>query len=171
MIASQKIYFYNEVTSTQDIAYKKAKEGGQVGTVVVAESQTQGRGRFGRKWHSPRRGGLYLSVILNPDLSDKKPEITLLAARCVAKTIGLRLNISPTIKHPNDVLLNRKKVAGILAEMKDGHLILGIGVNINTLIKDLPYGATSIFEETGVKLERKELLNALLKELNDAFSD
>lgn len=174
-IISNKIYRYNEVTSTQDVAYKKAMGGERAGTVVVAESQTQGRGRLGRKWQSPK-GGLYLSIILNPELSDKDSKLTLTAAECVARIIGARCNLppstyhlEPTIKHPNDVLLNGKKAAGILAEMKDGHLILGIGINVNTLLKDLPEGATSIFEETGRKSDNKELMGALLKEINHAF--
>lgn len=157
------IYSHIEVTSTQDIAYKKAIEGEGAGTVVVAESQTKGRGRLGRKWHSPK-GGLYVSIILNPRLYTQDSKLALTAAGCVAKVIGA------TIKHPNDVLLNGKKVAGILAEMRDGCLILGIGINANTLLKDLPEGATSIFEETGKRVDNKELLNALLKEINHAFS-
>lgn len=160
-----RIYRYNEITSTMDVAYKKALQGESAGAVVVAESQTQGRGRLGRRWQSPK-SGLYMSIILNPELSNEDSGVTLVAAECVAKIIGGAV----TIKPPNDIMLNGKKVAGVLAEMKDGHLILGIGINVNTLLKDLPEGATSIFEETGLKTDTDNLLDALLKELNSAFS-
>lgn len=127
---------FHEVTSTNDVLKKLADEGAQEGTVIAARTQTCGRGRMDRTWISPK-GNLYMSLLLRPEFPVKEIlKLTLLSACAVADAVKKTTSLSPTLKWPNDLLLNGKKVCGILCEgsfAKNAfqYLIAGIGVNVN----------------------------------------
>jgi len=174
-IIAKKIYSYKETASTNDTAYDLAASGEKEGSVVIAESQSAGRGRMGRKWFSPKSKGAYFSVILRPDILPKKvPGITLFSALSVAKTIRETMNLDAFIKWPNDVLIDGQKICGVLTEMnaetdKINFVIIGVGININTKKEDLPKGATSIMEELGRELSRIETVRGIFKNLDKYY--
>ncbi|PIP67563.1 MAG: biotin--[acetyl-CoA-carboxylase] ligase [Candidatus Omnitrophica bacterium CG_4_9_14_0_2_um_filter_42_8] len=174
-IIARKIYSYKETSSTNDAAYQLAASGEKEGSVIIAESQTAGRGRMGRSWVSPRSKGAYFSVILRPDILPKEvSSITLFSALSVAKTIREMAGLAAFIKWPNDVLINNKKICGILTEMnaetdKINFVIIGIGININTKEEFLPKGATSIMEAKGAEISRVELVKGIFKNLDKYY--
>ncbi|MBU3911852.1 MAG: biotin--[acetyl-CoA-carboxylase] ligase [Candidatus Omnitrophica bacterium] len=175
-IIGKKIYSYDEVASTNDAAHKLALSGEKEGLVVTAEYQTRGRGRLGRKWVSPRGKGAYLSVILRPDVLPREAcMITLFSALSVAMTIREETGLPALIKWPNDVLINSKKVSGILTELnaetdKVNFVIAGIGININTKKELLPEGGTSIFVEKDSQVSRVDFVKRLLKNLDKYYA-
>jgi BirA family biotin operon repressor/biotin-[acetyl-CoA-carboxylase] ligase len=140
------------------------------GTVAVADEQTEGRGRLGRRWLAPAGTSILCSILLRPPVpSERLPELTLLAARACAEAISAETGLGVAVKKPNDVLISGRKVAGILGEAREGHVVLGIGVNVNVAAAELPerpqIPATSLLEETGKPLERAPLLVELLDRL------
>jgi BirA family biotin operon repressor/biotin-[acetyl-CoA-carboxylase] ligase len=140
------------------------------GTVAVAEEQTEGRGRLGRRWVAPPGTSILCSVLLRPSVSTEHlPELTLVAARACAEAIGAATGLEASVKEPNDVLIEGRKVAGILGEAREGYVVLGIGINVNVSAADLPgrtqIPATSLLEETGGRVERAPLLAELLERL------
>ena len=149
----KEVISYKKVDSTNTVAYSLAEKGMKEGTVVLADEQAKGKGRHGRSWVSPPRAGVYLSCILRPKIAPKEiARITLLAAVAVAKAIRNFSGLDALIKWPNDILINDKKVCGILTEMRAEQdsvefIVVGIGINVNTKSKYLPKGATSIKEE------------------------
>ncbi len=171
-LIGKKIFSYREIGSTNDAAYKWAESGEAEGAVVVAEYQTKGRGRLGRKWVSPRGKGAYFSVILRPDILPRELSlITLVSSLSVARTIREAVDLAAFIKWPNDILVNQKKVCGILTELsgetdKINFVIAGVGVNINTKKELLPEGATSLAAEKGKEISRVDFVRALLKNLD-----
>ena len=176
-VIGRKIYSYKELSSTNDAAYKLALSGETEGAVVIAEYQTKGRGRLGRKWVSPRSKGVYLSVILRPDILPKEGSIiTLFTSLSVAKTIRETADLPAFIKWPNDVFVNKHKVSGILIELngeidKINFVIVGIGININTKKELLPEGASSLSVEKGGSLSRLEFVKNLFKNLDKYYKD
>ena len=174
-IIAKKIYSYKETASTNDAAHDLAMAGEKEGAIVIAESQTAGRGRMGRKWASPKSKGAYFSVILRPDILPKEvPCITLFSALSVAKTIREMLNLAAFIKWPNDVLIDSQKICGVLTEMnaetdRINFVIIGIGININTKKEELPRGATSIMEASGKELSRVEVVRSIFKNLDKYY--
>lgn len=152
-LLGKNIISYRKVDSTNDIAYELAEKGMKEGGVVLADEQSKGKGRHGRIWSSPPKGGIYMSCVLRPRIAlNEVPKITLLAAVAVAKAVRELSGLNALIKWPNDILINGKKACGILTEMKaeqdrTDFIILGIGINVNTKHKDLPKGATSLKEE------------------------
>ncbi|HEX6662328.1 MAG TPA: biotin--[acetyl-CoA-carboxylase] ligase [Gaiellaceae bacterium] len=144
------------------------------GAVAVAEEQTEGRGRLGRVWQTPAGTGVLVSVLLRPAVPPPAlPGLTLVAGRAVADAIREVAGLEPVIKLPNDVLLNGRKVAGILAESSDGRVVLGVGVNANQSAEQLPGDAqteaTSLAIELGRPVDRAELLAAVLAHLEQAY--
>ena len=168
-LIGKKIYSYKEIGSTNEAAYDLAMSGEEEGSVVVAEYQTKGRGRMGRKWISPKGKGAYFSMILRPDILPREiSSITLLSSLAVAKTIREKLGLRALIKWPNDVLINNGKVCGILTEMnaepdKINFIVLGIDININTKEEMLPEGASSLMAEKGEEVSRLEFVRQLLE--------
>ena len=166
----QKIHYFSEIGSTMDAARELAKKGAGEGTIVLAEAQTHGRGRLGREWLSPK-GGIYFTLILRPRISPANaPRINLMASVAVAVTIRKLFGLDAGLKWPNDVLIEGKKVCGILAEMDAetdvlNFVNLGIGINANTSIPRFEKTATSLKHATGKDISRKELLGALLLEI------
>ena len=137
------VYAFLEVESTMALAHELAKTNAPHGTLVLAARQTQGKGRLGRAWNSPK-GGLYCSMLLRPTRPESEiPQLSLVAGLAVAEAIRELTGLFPSIRWPNDLLIGRLKVAGILVERKDA-LVVGIGVNITTRLKDLPKEATTL---------------------------
>src|SRR4029079_7934207 len=117
-IVGRDIRVFEETGSTNDVIEKLARDGVKEGVVVFAESQTQGRGRLGRKWMSPAHKGLWFSVLLRPDLRPQQAtQLTVAAATALARGIRNETGLQPEIKWPNDLLIRGKKVAGILTEL------------------------------------------------------
>jgi BirA family transcriptional regulator, biotin operon repressor / biotin---[acetyl-CoA-carboxylase] ligase len=175
-VIGRDIHVFQETTSTNDVIEKLARDGVKEGAVVFAESQTKGRGRLGRKWMSPAKGGLWFSVLLRPELRPQEAtQLTVASATALRRAIELHTGLRPEIKWPNDILVNGRKVAGILTELsaeldRVKHLILGIGVNVNLNPGDFPSDlrrlATSLKSELGKPVSRPALAVAILRELD-----
>jgi len=171
-IIGKKILSFDLADSTMDIAADVAQTVKGEGVCIFAEGQKKGRGRMSREWQSPKYKGIYLSVILRPDISpNETSKITLTAAVSVTKTIREKTGLAALIKWPNDVLLGDKKVCGILTEMnaeadRVKFVIIGIGINVNTAKSELPKTATSIKEQILDKIDRIEFARSLLEELD-----
>ena len=165
-------YLYAETTpSTQHMFGTDHHEG----AVAVANEQTQGRGRLGRRWASPPGVSVYCSVLLEPAVETPRlPELSIVAGEACAEAIARVTGLEPAIKLPNDVLIGERKVAGILAEARDSRVILGIGVNVNVDPVDLPEGlrtpATSLAAELGRPVDRVEVLVTLLEALEQHYA-
>jgi BirA family transcriptional regulator, biotin operon repressor / biotin---[acetyl-CoA-carboxylase] ligase len=143
------------------------------GTVIIADRQTEGRGRLGRSWHSESGSGLYISTLLNPNLPIENLScITLMAGVATAST--LQLHAPAKLKWPNDVLLNGKKLAGILCEfIPDSNIIMGIGINLNhtQFPENIQNIATSLKLETGQTVNRTDVALHLLQNLNSEYKE
>ncbi|MBP2241351.1 BirA family biotin operon repressor/biotin-[acetyl-CoA-carboxylase] ligase [Cytobacillus eiseniae] len=173
------IHYEESVESTQKIAQRLVLEEAPEGTIVIAEEQLAGKGRMGRKWHSPKYSGIWMSVILRPNLPPAKaPQLTLITAVAIVQAIEELTNVTPQIKWPNDILLNGKKLTGILTEMQADadriiSVIIGIGINVNQQREDYPEElesiATSLSIELGKKLERAELIKEVLYKLEKLY--
>jgi len=165
------VYRYEELcTSTQRLLHDDDPEG----AVAVAEEQTEGRGRLGRTWHAPARTSVLVSVLLRPEIEPSRlPELSLVAGGAVAEAIADVTGIDPAIKFPNDVLVDGRKVAGILAESSEGRVVLGVGVNANQTADELPGDAqtqpTSLRIELDEPVDRAALLAAILLRLERAY--
>jgi BirA family biotin operon repressor/biotin-[acetyl-CoA-carboxylase] ligase len=164
-------YLYVETCpSTQRLLGSEHVEG----AVAVAEEQTEGRGRLGRTWVSPPGVSILCSVLLEPAVETPQlPELTVIAGEACAEAIGRVTGLEPRIKLPNDVLLRERKVAGILAEARDGRVVLGVGINVNVEPAELPQDvakpATSLLGELGEPVDRAELLVTLLESLEQHY--
>lgn len=164
-----EILCYETVGSTMDEAFRLAAAGAGSGTVVCAEGQTQGRGRQGREWSSPKGRGLYFSLILRPPWAPGEvAKITFLTAVAVCEAARERTGVPARIKWPNDILVGRNKLAGILTEMnaevdRVRFVVVGVGLNVNTLLSQLPRGATSLKAETQKSVPRVPLLQDILR--------
>lgn len=175
------IYFQKEVTSTQLIAHDLVNEGAPHGTLVVSDHQTNGKGRLQRTWHSPNGTGIWMSLILRPEIPlHKAPQMTLLASVAIAEAIAEQTGLSPSIKWPNDILLNGKKVVGILTELKaeadQVHaVIIGPGINVNQTADDFPDElkdvATSLRMELNEKVDRAALIQQIMSTFEKRYDD
>ena len=171
------VIYYEEIDSTNAEARRLSKEGHEQGIVVVAEKQTEGKGRRGRRWESPAGTNLYFSVLLRPVLEPvKAPMLTLIMAFSVAKVICKQEDLRVQIKWPNDLVLSQKKICGILTEMnvtesKIEDVIVGVGVNVNIteFPEELSDKATSLYLEKEDKIERNTLLQAILLEFREQY--
>jgi BirA family biotin operon repressor/biotin-[acetyl-CoA-carboxylase] ligase len=148
------------------------------GAVAVAEEQTAGRGRMGRRWEAPAGSSILVSTLLRPPTGRRAAELSLVAGVSVAIAVERATGLAAQLKWPNDVMLDRRKVAGVLAELKDGAVVLGIGLNVNQRPAELPTAAKaapgSLRSVTGREYERAPLLADLLLELEaryDAWRD
>jgi BirA family transcriptional regulator, biotin operon repressor / biotin---[acetyl-CoA-carboxylase] ligase len=172
-IIGNKIVRYKEIDSTSDEAKRLIKKGALEGTVVVAGTQTEGKGKPGSGWFSPPDYGVYLSVILKPFKNPNDlPSITIIGAEAVIRVIKKVSNLTANIKLPNDVLINGKKIAGILTERdSSGNLIIGVGVNINNPPNSFPpdLTATSLRIESGKEHNLKAFIDLFLTELDREY--
>jgi len=166
----QRIHYFPAIGSTMDAARELAKKGAGEGTVVIAEAQTRGRGRLSREWLSPE-GGIYFTLVLRPRISPAyAPRINLMASVAVATTIRKLFGLKAELKWPNDVLIEGRKVCGILAEMDAemdvvNFVNVGIGINANTSIPQFEKTVTSLKDALGREISRKEFLSVLLMEI------
>jgi BirA family biotin operon repressor/biotin-[acetyl-CoA-carboxylase] ligase len=175
----RNIVFLREVGSTNDFAKDLAGYGAVEGTVVVAETQTAGRGRLGREWVSPK-GGLWFSVVFRPNLKPAEAAgLVFMSGLAVTEVLREMYGLEAETKWPNDVLVNERKVCGILAEMntvgeKVNFVIVGIGVNANFDVEkvfpeELRASVTSLENELGRKVKLEELFKMLLERLENFY--
>jgi len=180
-VFGRSVISYRKVDSTNLIAYELAEKGMKEGAVILADEQVKGRGRHGRHWSSPSKGGIYMSCILRPSIAPNEiSRITLLAAIAVAQAIRDFSSLEVTIKWPNDIMIDQKKLCGILTEMKAEQdsvdfVVLGIGINVNSSKSELPKGASSIKEELRgrsgkIVLSRVELTKKVLEKLEEYYN-
>lgn len=172
MAESFRIYRFKRIDSTNRAAFRYADEGAPPGSVFVAEYQTQGRGKWGRHWVSPAGKDLLFSILLCPRWKASRASgVTQIACRSVAKVLEKRFKLHPTFKRPNDILIQGRKVCGLLVESKGrpngdlDSLVIGVGINVNSQADELVPGATSLLEETGREHSRRLLLRSLTVQL------
>ena len=169
---------YHELTqSTMDDAFSSGAQGAEEGTVIIAESQSKGRGRMGRSWISPKGKGIYMSVILRPQFSPNDfAKLTLLAAVAVCEALRKVSDLDIGIKWPNDLLAGGRKLAGILTELNAEvdqmkFVVVGLGVNINASKRALPGEATSLKIESGKSHSRVAVVQEILRSLEYWYAD
>ena len=166
-----RIVAFDKIDSTQTCALLLAREGIAEGTVVLSNYQTKGRGRFKRKWQSLRGENLLFSIIFRPSRKTyTAPMITHCSAQAVKETLEACSTVTCTLKKPNDVLINGKKVCGILTESHSrahtiDYLVVGIGININSPPQHLVRGATSLYNETQTTHCKESILDTFLKKI------
>jgi len=164
-----RIIKLEEVSSTNDYAYGLAQEGQREVTCIIAKSQRRGRGRLGRKWVSKPGKGIYMSFILRPRVEFRK--ISLLSIILALAAVKALADIIPLkIKWPNDIVAGSKKIGGVLLESSSGSkrplfVVAGLGLNINSGIKDIPKGATSLLLETKRKYKIDKIFKRVVKEV------
>ena len=178
-VIGRYIQVFQQTTSTNDVIEKLARDGVKEGAVVLAESQTRGRGRLGRKWMSPPGKGLWFSLLLRPKLRlAETTRLTVTCATALRRAIQSHTGLAAEIKWPNDLLVRGKKLAGILTELRaeldqTKYVIVGIGVDVNLSASDFPSDlrqqATSIKAEAGKVFDRAELAVSLLRELDNDY--
>ena len=166
---------HESIGSTQDRARELAEAGAEEGTAIFAEEQTAGRGRLGRGWESPPRQNLYLTLVLRPPAVALR-SLSMLAPLAVAEAVEAVTGLSPDIKWPNDMLLNGRKLAGVLIDSQvvgpDAYTLVGIGVNVNlepALYPPIAGIATSLRAELGREVAREPLLAELLGRLERLY--
>ncbi len=141
------------------------------GALALADVQTAGRGRLGRTWEAPPGTAILCSLLLKPPATLRLPQLALVAGIGVADALETVTGLSIQIKWPNDVMLRREKVAGVLAEARDGAVILGLGVNVNQARDQLPPGAGSLRTTTGCEWERAQVLDEVLDALGRRYDE
>ena len=172
----RRIVYLTSTTSTMDVARQEAEAGAPDGTIVFAEEQTKGRGRFDRGWVSPSGKNLYLTLVMRPPL-DRLRSLGIIAPLAVALAVEDSTGLRPRIKWPNDVLIDGRKLSGILIESEISgsaveYALVGPGINVNFDIKQSPEIAaiaTSIKRELGREASREELLAAFLNQFESLY--
>ena len=172
------VLYFPETDSTNTRAKRLGDEGAVHGTLVAADRQTGGKGRRGRRWESPAGSSIYMSILLRPDIPpDQAPMLTLVMAQSTAEAIRIRTGEEALIKWPNDIVINGKKVCGILTEMSTeiqwiNHVVIGVGINVNTeyFPEELTETATSIYLESGGKQQRSGLIAEVLKQFERYYA-
>lgn len=177
LLDNRSVHFLETTESTNSVALELGRQGAADGTLVIAETQTKGRGRLSRKWVSPKGAGLYFSLILRPNLAPADfPKITLAAGVALCKALENVADVAPQIKWPNDILFDGKKCGGILAEAEgllgndEPFVVLGVGLNITTPLsafpEDLRPRVTTLKDAAGQDVLRGELLKIILQQLD-----
>lgn len=181
-IVGNELLFFNEIESTNRYLYQKASKNDMPdGTVVISDSQSAGRGRLKRTWISPKGKNLYISVLLKPNIIPNDATIFTFLASCALKDTFDEYGVNSKIKWPNDILIDGKKVAGVLTELKINSvsvefIIVGIGVNINMtnnfimcVMPDISHKVTSLSIELGKELMREEFAATLINNIDDYY--
>ncbi len=171
----QRVFYYPSLTSTMEVARREAQLGAVEGTVVIADEQTAGRGRIKRVWLSPK-GSIALSIILYPSVV-YLPSLIMLASLAVVHSIEAVTGLRSQIKWPNDVLVNDRKVCGILIESSVrgsivDYAVIGIGLNVSLRLSDFPEispTATSLSDELGRDVSRLSVIRRLLVEVERLY--
>ena len=180
-LLGKNIHYWTEVDSTNAALVRLAKEGQEEGAVVIADAQSAGRGRIGKRWFSPPGVNLHLSVLLKPSIKVTEARfLTLIGSLAIADAVSA-YNVKTQVKWPNDVLVNDKKIAGVLADvqLQNGQidsLVLGMGVNLNIdrptmdgCFGDAAAGATSLYEASGKTIDRNVFAAQLLERLEHHY--
>ncbi len=175
----RQVKYLESVDSTNSFAKRLSENGFEDGSVVIADVQTAGRGRLGRSWISPKSRGIWMTIMLKPQINPMDAsKVTLLAAYALCKSIKAETGLEASIKWPNDIIAGRKKLCGILTEMGAeldiiNYLIVGVGINANLIEDDFPEElietATSIRLETGMEVTRKRLAASFLNEFEKCY--
>ena len=178
-ILGRELYYFSEISSTNDEAKKLANAGCPEGTLVITETQLGGRGRLSRGWFSPVAKGIWFSLVLRPPFPPQEaPKCTLMAAVALNRAIREVAGISCGIKWPNDILCNGRKLVGILTEMSAemdaiNHIVIGMGINVNFGVSEIPPDlkniATSVSIETGAPVSRIDLFIKVLEQLESLY--
>lgn len=174
--------YYESIDSTNTTAKFLAEQSADEGAVILAEEQLNGKGRLGRQWISPHGLGLYFSIIVRPNIPvTQASQITLVIAAVIAKVLNSKYNIPAKIKWPNDILINEKKICGILVEMSSdidniNYAVIGIGINVNNTEDSFSgitakYLPTSLLLETSLRANRVMLLAEILNKLELAYDE
>lgn len=175
----KNIHYEESVESTQKIAHLLASKNVPEGTVVIAEEQISGKGRMSRKWYSPKYTGIWMSLILRPNIPlTKAPQLTLLTAVAIVQAMEEMTGLTPEIKWPNDILMNGKKISGILTELQAEadrihSIIIGMGINVNQKKEDFPPElqgiASSLLVEKGEPISRANLIKSIFKHFEKLY--
>lgn len=173
----KQVIQYKETDSTNVRARLLAQEQGAHGTIVTAESQSAGRGRSGRSWESKAGEGLFMTMLLRPKIQvENASMLTLVAALSVAKAIEMCVKMQPQIKWPNDIVLNKKKICGILTELNataEGidYVLIGIGVNVTNRLfpAEIEDMASSLLLECGISVNKEELLAEICRQFESCY--
>ncbi|MCL2337964.1 MAG: biotin--[acetyl-CoA-carboxylase] ligase [Firmicutes bacterium] len=175
----RRLEYVPELSSTNELATRLARDGCPAGTVVVTETQTGGKGRLGRAWFSPRDKGLWFTVVLRPPVNPAEtPQLTMVAAVAVATAVRDHTGVPADIKWPNDILVRERKLCGILVELnaemdRVNFMVAGMGLNVNVARREFPpeirSAATSLLAESGEYIPRVPLFRALLKSFEDWY--
>ncbi|MGB8955143.1 MAG: biotin--[acetyl-CoA-carboxylase] ligase, partial [Tumebacillaceae bacterium] len=178
-VLAQNIVYRDSIDSTNTLAQQLAREGAPDGTLVIADEQTAGRGRRGRQWFSPPHSGIWMSLVLRPQLPlQHAAQITLVAAVALSRALSRESGVEAGIKWPNDILFSSKKCCGILTEMhaefdQIHHLVVGIGINVNVPQSDFPDElqsiATSLQAIKGERLSRAGVVRSVLNEFEPLY--
>ncbi len=176
-VLGKKVYYFDEIDSTNEYAKKLINDNIDEGTLIVADSQNKGKGRLDRKWLSNKGDGIFLSLILKPNIElFSIMQVTLLAGISVCNAIKSCTGLDAKIKWPNDIIIDNKKVCGILTEInaqidKISYVILGIGINVNNSKFDvaLENKATSIFLQINKKFERQKIIATFLQDFESKY--
>ncbi len=166
-----RIEHFDSIDSTNTRAKALAGDGAKEGTLIISDEQTKGRGRLGREWTSPKGTGIWMSLVLKPDIEPiHASKMTQIAAAAMNTAIETVTGLSPGIKWPNDIILSKRKTCGILTEMSAelnsiNYIVVGIGVNVNVeaFPEEIKDKATSLRIETGHMIKRKEIVVSFIK--------
>lgn len=174
--AGKTVHFAKETDSTNEWIKKLSQDGAAHGALAVAEFQSAGKGRLGRSWQAEEGSSVMMSILLKPEFSPEFASmLTIVMGLSVAQAIE-KIEIPVSIKWPNDVVASRKKICGILTEMRlDGakirDVVIGVGLNVNqkTISEDLQDKATSLYLETGKKFDREILIGLVMREFEKNY--
>ena len=161
-------YLYEAVTESTQLMLGPSLPDG---AVAACEEQKAGRGRLGRRWEAPHASSILCSVLLKPPTTRRLAELALVGGVAAADMLERALDLAVQIKWPNDVMVDRRKIAGVLAEARDGAIVIGIGINVNQGRDELPEWAGSLRVVTGREWQRAPLLASLLADLERAYSE
>ena len=172
-----RIVHFNKLISTNDYVHDMAQKGAREGLVVVSDYQTKGRGRYERRWVCPRKKGLLFSLLLKPRWPvNRAPVLTQWMAKAVQKTLLEQTGLPTRLKRPNDLMVGRKKLCGILAESYShstrlDHVVVGVGLNVTSRERELVRGATSIWEQSRSKINPRQLLEPILRHFEALYEE
>lgn len=174
-----KVLYKSELDSTNDEGKRQAAKGCKNGLLIICDNQTAGKGRLGRSWQAEKNTGIYMSMVIYPDIMPGEiPQITLATGIAVMRAINNVTGLKTQIKWPNDIIINGKKLAGILAEMsaemeKVNYVVIGIGINVNieSFEGELKEKATSLYIETGKRCKRSLIINEFVKEFEICYNE